>query len=462
MNGIEQKPLATNLNPKTIVLLLLGGILASLLLSAAGFIVLSRQVNETGQQTASSLAPTILGNGQPAQPGLPECPTETATGCDRSALAPTQTSKRDDSCQDTGPSTITASPIALDDLLLIQPMGLMIGGHVTPIDHGYFYVKQAMLNPPQKAAVYSPIDGVITAMHREHRGGDAGTKADASNNSEYDDYSLTIEASCTFRVRFSNLTEFGGPIGERVGDFAAGQSATPQYRVNAGELIGYTAGDGVIQGIDVWVENDDVTLTGFVNPAQYAAAESWKLHMVDFFDYTAEPLKNQLLGFLERDASPRWGKIDYDQDGKLIGNWFRSGSGGYAGKQMGEGYWAGHLAIAPDGNDPNWTILSFGDYQGQAQQFAVMRNEPNPADVTPGTGLVKYEYGQIENYSALTGAIWDHRSYIPNIRTRSGNPVLGTLLVQLTDRRTLRMEIFPNKKSAEIKRFTEAAVTYER
>ena len=93
--------------------------------------------------------------------------------------------------------------------------------------------------------------------------------------------------------------------------------------------------------------------------------------MVDFFDNTKEPLKSQLLAFDLRDASPRFGKIDYDIDGKLIGTWFKEGTGGYGGgKQGGEGYWAGHLSIVPDGNDPGWTDISFGDYQGQAQQFA--------------------------------------------------------------------------------------------
>lgn len=83
-------------------------------------------------------------------------------------------------------------------------MGLMIGGHVTPIDHGYFYVKGAMQNPPTRAPVYAPINGTITIMHREHRGGDSGAKADAPKNIPYDDYSLTIEGSCAFRIRFSN------------------------------------------------------------------------------------------------------------------------------------------------------------------------------------------------------------------------------------------------------------------
>lgn len=87
-------------------------------------------------------------------------------------------------------------------------------------------------------------------------------------------------------------------------------------------------------------------MTGFINPAQYTAAEAWKTHVVDLFDYTEEPVKDQMLGLVERDALPRWGKIDYDVDGKLIGNWFKVGSGGYAGgSQLHEGHWKGHLSI---------------------------------------------------------------------------------------------------------------------
>ena len=65
-----------------------------------------------------------------------------------------------------------------------------------------------------------------------------------------------------------------------------------------------------------------------------------------------EPLRSQLLALDERDIAPRWGKIDYDVNGKLVGNWFRVGSGGYAGMQRGgEGYWDGNLAVVYDGND---------------------------------------------------------------------------------------------------------------
>src|SRR2546422_10387589 len=86
---------------------------------------------------------------------LPACSSATATGCDKSRL-PSGT-RGSSGCRGKGPGTITASPIALGDLAYIQPMGLMIGGHVTPIDHGYFYIKGTVAHPPQQAAVYAPL-----------------------------------------------------------------------------------------------------------------------------------------------------------------------------------------------------------------------------------------------------------------------------------------------------------------
>jgi hypothetical protein len=228
-------------------------------------------------------------------------------------------------------------------------------------------------------------------------------------------------------------------------------------------LLGYT-GLPTAYGIDVWVENDDSTLTGFVNPAQYTAAEVWKLHVVDFYEYTNEPLKSQLLGFAMRDALPRFGKIDYDIDGRLVGSWFKVGTGGYGGNQFSRGgnYWTGHLAIVPDGNDPTQTDVSFGDYQGQAQQFAVIGNQPDPATVDPATGVIKYELGQIETYSGSTGQVWDHMSYLPHIRTRANGRVQGTVLMQLVGPRSLKMEIFPGKTAAQVSGFDAAALMYER
>ncbi len=349
---------------------------------------------------------------------------------------------------------IGASPIDLNEIAYIQPMGLLIGGHVTPIDHGYFYIKGTFETPPRQAAVQSPLAGVITSVTRTARHGGI--------NGDYDDYAVTIEATCTFRIRFSNLASFAGVLADAIGKLQPNQSATPNYTVKEGELIGYT-GQPTANGIDVWVENDDSTLTGFVNPDEYTKAESWKTHVVDLFEYTREPLKTQLLALDLRDALPRWGKIDYDIDGRLVGNWFRQGSGGYGGNQAGgEGYWDGHLAVVYDANDPSQIVISFGNYQGQPQQFAVVGNTPDPATVSQASGLVAYELGQIVPYSGDTGQAWDHMSYLPHIKVRAGTPASGTVLMQMVAQRQLKMEVFPGKTAAQVNEFDSGALLYER
>jgi hypothetical protein len=185
--------------------------------------------------------------------------------------------------------------------------------------------------------------------------------------------------------------------------------------------------------------------------------------MADLFDHTQEPLRSQLLALDERDATPRWGKIDYDIDGRLVGNWFRVGTGGYRGlNPMQEGYWDGHLAVVPDGNDPSQIDISIGNYQGTARQFTVIGNSPDPATVAESTGLVRYELGQIETYSASTGQRWDGKTYVPHVRTRAAGGVLGTVLMQMMATRSLKVEIFPGKSSSQVAGFDASAVMFER
>ncbi len=391
---------------------------------------------------ASYLSTKISGQVKGLTSGLPACPSATATGCDKSKLSTSAGSLGSSACKGKGPAMMTASPIALSDLLYIQPMGLEIGGHVTPIDHGYFYINGAAAKPAKIAPVYAPLDGIITSVTRTVRN---------ENSKKFNDYAVTISATCTFRVRFSNMVKFDGNLAKQIGQLQANESKTPNYTVKAGELIGYT-GLPTAYGIDVWVANDDSTLTGFVNPQQYTNTESWKLHMVDLYTYTKEPLKSQFLKFAMRDAVPRFG------------NWFKVGSGGYSGGKFGSfgNYWAGHLSVVPDGNDPTQTDISFGNYQGEAQQFAVIGNRPNPANVSQATGLITYELGQIEYYSGTTGKPWDHQSYLPHIRARANSQVRGTVLLQMTGARTLKMEIFPGKTADQVSGFDAGALMYER
>lgn len=409
------------------------GLLAAVLISACG------------------TQPVAQTNPRPSQGALPPCQSATATGCDKSKIHVGGNGST--ACVGKGTGTITASPIALRDIAFIQPMGLMAGGHVTPIDHGYFYVKGAVALPPVQDPVFSPMAGNISVVTRSLRG---------TGGSAYDDYGVTIEATCTFRVRFSNLVRFAGALGDMIGQLQGNQTKNPNYAVKAGELIGYT-GLPTGYGIDVWVENDDLTLPGFIDPAEYTASEVWKTHVADLFDYTVEPVRDQLLALLERDALPRWGKIDYDIDGRLVGNWFLVGSDGYAGlhPQL-DGYWAGHLAVVYDANDPGQVEISFGNYLGAARQFAAIGSTPDPAMVSVSTGLVRYELGYLESYSPATGVAWDTKTYLPHMRVRATGGVVGTVLMQLAGARSLEMEIFPGRTAGQVTGFDSGALMYER
>lgn len=330
-------------------------------------------------------------------------------------------------------------------------MGQMVGDHVTPIDHGYFYSKYGYDADVKPVAVRAPAKGVITAvslMVRRDRG------------RIYNDYQITIEHTCTFSTRFSNMTSLSKLILDKTGVLVSNQYLNPKMTVREGDIIGYITNNS----LDVWVINNDITLKGFLVPEHYKA-EQWKLHMVDLFDYMKEPAKSQLLALNSRTASPRWGKIDYDVDGRLVGNWFVEGTNGYAGsvKNPGdEGASKTHLAIVYNAIDPSGIEISLGNYNGQSAQFGVKGNAPDPAMVSVGSGLIKYELVQMAFVDG-TGNIWFGRYYASGVKIRNNdNYVQGTVLVQMLDKRKMKMEIFPGQTADQVSGFTSNAIIYER
>src|SRR6266511_2905694 len=115
--------------------------------------------------SSSSASPTLLpqetnravANPTDTQPAIaqstaiamPTCLSSTATGC-------VQTTPEEivghfewshGTCHGKGPGRLRASPMNPGDIALIQPMGLMVGGHVTPIDHQY-YLPTNFRSPP--------------------------------------------------------------------------------------------------------------------------------------------------------------------------------------------------------------------------------------------------------------------------------------------------------------------------
>ncbi|MGE3779671.1 MAG: hypothetical protein AB7F89_20945 [Pirellulaceae bacterium] len=349
-----------------------------------------------------------------------------------------------------GPVRFTHSPMRLSDIKRITPYGLMVGGHVCPIDHGYFY-PQALLPGQPHFEVMAPADGHIVMIgHRTQLTGSS------ERGREYDDYALHIEHSGTFYTFYDLLTSLDPAILKQLDEatrerFARKQMGPPihvRIPVKGGQVVGRVGG----RSLDISVINTEVTLKGFLTPKLYGHY-AWRVHVVDPFDYFDEPLKSQLLKLNTRKAEPRFGQIDYDIEGRLVGNWFREGSGGYPGDRRDpRGYWMGHLAFAYDHVESTQIIVSIGDFDGRPKQFAVPGNAPDPAKVSAKDGLVKYDL-----VYAPFNSNGERIELPPQMRG-----VQGVLLAQLLQDRRLKIEVFPGKSAADVQAFTAGASTYER
>lgn len=338
----------------------------------------------------------------------------------------------------------------LDDFRTLLPYGLMVGGHVTPIDHMYF----APTNMPgvrDEYDVFAIADGQIVEITTRPSLHPPGSTPQSV------EYRIWIDHTCTFHSYFDLVTS----LSPRVLAWYEQPSPRDRLPIQAGELVGKIGG----QTLDFGVYNDDVVLPGLLVPEHYER-ENWKIHTDDPFLYYTEPVRSQLLAKSVRLAEPRSGKIDHDIAGRAIGNWFQVGTNGYAGSDpRAMEYWSGHLALAPDPYFPDHLLASLGNYSGQARQFAIKNNGPNYANVTPETGLVKYElvmwdYKDLDNPAA--GQFHAFPRPIARPAWVNGAEVSGTLLIQMTSPHTLKAESFPGKKAEEVAAFTTNAKEYER
>jgi hypothetical protein len=268
---------------------------------------------------------------------------------------------------------------------------------------------------------------------------------------QIDDYRIVIQHTnkiSSVYIHLDNLSAKIAAVAPPPGEYASANVA-----VGAGEVIGSYSGT-----IDYNVVDEDIVLAGFVNPASYQV-EPWKIHTPDPFDYFYESIKSQLIAKCLRTAEPVGGKIDYDIDGRLIGNWFKENTNGYAGLDP-DNYWVGHLSVVYHHVDPEHIIVSLGSYKDQPRQFGVKNNSPDPADVIVATGQVLYELVDYDYYDG--DVLWDRESLVKGLRLRNSDFVQGVVLFQLIEDRRLKVEIFPDTTAASVGTFTANAMIYVR
>lgn len=353
-------------------------------------------------------------------------------------------------CSGTGPVVLSVLPMKAEDVSSIIPYGMMVKEHVTPIDHQYF--EPASFSSPRDAyEVRAPASGHIVSI--EHRTSDL---ASANHGGVTDEYRLVIDYTCTFLSYFDLLTSVNSSIQSQIG---SKPNASVNIPVKAGEVLGRIGG----QTLDFAIWDTSKTLSGFLVPDHYSG-EPWKIHTADPLDYATPEVKTLMMRLNPRKVQPISGKIDYDIDDKLAGNWFLKSQGGYTSKDPNNrDGWKGQFAFAPNNYDPTLWEISSGAWGTEGEQFAIKSSQPSPDTVGISNGLVKYDLFQAQLLA--DGKLIDNgriTSGKPTITARAGDQSMGCMLVQLSAAREMKAEGFPGQSCANLSSFDSGVKVYIR
>jgi len=250
--------------------------------------------------------------------------------------------------------------MAASDYAFILPYGVMVGGHVTPVDHQYFS-PMVFDSPPDASPVYAIADSYLHSFQtRTHTG------QGSYRNQTITDYRLVFSLSCRLLYYYDLVTSLAPGLADQL------QASNGNLHVTAGQLIGRIGN----QTLDFAVWDTEHTLSRFIVPEHYDR-EQWKIYTADPLAYYDSATRAQALAKYVRTSEPPSGRIDFDNDGYLIGTWFRElpdgSTTGYAGSG-GATYWDAHLAFAPHFLDPSVFIISIGNWpqpEGASQFVAV-------------------------------------------------------------------------------------------
>ncbi len=336
------------------------------------------------------------------------------------------------------------SPVAINENLgTVKPMGAISGGgHVTPTDHMYFLTPDWMSEGEIINDIFSPANGTITYI--EYMPSMLGTITEW----EYD-YRIIIKHTCSITSIFIHIDE----LSEKLAQYAPSElgGVNVNIPVDGGEFIGQWWGQ-----LDYSLIDYNKTLSGILNPSRFIT-QPWRIHCMDPFDYFEEPFRSQLLELNIRNEVPFGGKIDYDIEGKLIGVWFK--------EDMDPNDWEmleyNAISIVYDYLDPDYIIISVGEFEGEHRLYGTVNNSFDPAKISVETGLVKYD---LVNYWYFDkdGEWWGEEVVAKNLIGKPISEIQGVFLVQMLDNETIITEGFLGKTSEQVLNFTENARIYKR
>lgn len=388
-------------------------------------------------------------------------------------LAQQQGQRSEPTC---APSTIkfTSPVVPLAQMVASIPYGMMTGGHVTPIDHGYLGVSS--LSKP--AATRTEADYIPVSSPA------AGTITSVQNLGIPTSIRVTIEHGCNVSTVYMVLNRLSGVLAPYAEELKANNaSKSLSIPVKAGEEFGRQR-DNMID-FNVW--DGTQWLSGFENPYAYVNGEAWKPFTADPLPFFTPELRTAIEANMQKTTSPRFGKIDYDVRGAASGNWFIDGTIGYNGHFVSEyatantelpgdppqgksEYSWNHLAIAPHEVDGSKWIFSTGWWMnaaGDAKQ--VMMNiesgKPTPDKLTVASGLVSYQltqFTQVEPAGSPARTSGSSAPYAVGYTLGAGMP-LGVVALQVNADGSLSVEINTTMtQSSQFTAFTSAKRTYRR
>jgi hypothetical protein len=325
----------------------------------AGSVVL----NFAGAQ--ATFAPTL--NGKSSQ--WPIAPAAFGTGvlgvfCASPTIAP-------------APTIFTASPIALDKIRWLIPLGnLNPPGHTQPSDHMGFTIADpdARESPiALRTEVVAPGTGTVTAAFRH-------------NNTDPDTI-IYVKVSDTITYYLDHVAP----------DIPLAYGTVLQ----AGQHIGMTGTSAI--GIDLGLVNQAVTQS-FANPARYLDST---IHADGPIKYFGGALQRQLYLKTHRIGTECDGRIAYDIPGRLSGNWFVS--------PPNVSSLAPYLAMSFVGDtyDPSVVrvvvpygskMRSDGTVAVEGGVMSIAPGDPRPSAVTPATGPVVFTLTSARTNMPAVGA----------------------------------------------------------
>lgn len=354
-------------------------------------------------------------------------------------------------CDGTGSKKLGSAPMNPSDISTILPYGFVAGGHVTPIDHQYFLGKNQKA-APSTYDVLAPADGTLVTVEVRPKG-----------NNVYDVRGV-ISYSCTFFSYFDLANTLSDEIAAKMPAGWNTKNNGPlavDIPVKEGQVIAHVGG----QTLDYAVWDTTKTLDKLLVQKAYSNYEPWKTSTVPPTDYYTDQVTASLLPHYVRSEKPRDGELAYDIDGKAVGGWFKKGTNGYIGafkeKEFDNMTYAdGHLAIIPDYLDPSGWVFSTGSIN-HGSQFSIKSPSVAPDKLDSKSGIVKYElstYGHKDE----TGSKWLGTSVPKSIKLDTTGSTTATVLVELTGKRELKVEVFQGKSASQVNGFTSGAITYAR